>query len=134
MALSIVQAAAKGIIAHKNAALLKEHGGPIEIGIKWTESFLRRRGYVKRKATKAARKLPPNFEDLKSVFLQRIRSEEWLCLQFGPKTAHIKSLLYTGRLKFMIQQRQWWKDHPDAQYAAAIFMNMQFGFGSMPAL
>ena len=72
---SIVQAAAKGIIAHKNAAPLKEHGGPIEIGIKWTESFLRRRGYVKRKATKAARKLPPNFEDLKSVFLQRIRSE-----------------------------------------------------------
>ena len=72
---SIVQAAAKGIIAHKNAALLKEHGGPIEIGIKWTESFLRRHGYVKRKATKAARKLPPNFEYLKSVFLQRIHSE-----------------------------------------------------------
>ena len=33
---SIVQAAAKGIVAHKNAALLKEHGGPIEIGIKWS--------------------------------------------------------------------------------------------------
>ena len=71
----IVQAAAKAIIAHKNAALLKEHGGPIEIGIKWTESFLRRRGYVKRKATKAARKLPLDFEDLKSVFLQRIHSK-----------------------------------------------------------
>ena len=78
MALSIVllfKQLLKGIIAHKNAALLKEHGGPIEIGIKWTESFLKCRGYVKRKATKAARKLPPNFEDLKSVFLQRIRSE-----------------------------------------------------------
>ena len=54
---SIVQAAAKGIITHKNAVLLEEYGRPIEIGIKWTESFLRRRGYVKRKATKAARKL-----------------------------------------------------------------------------
>ena len=65
---SIVQAAAKGNIVHKNAALLKEHGGSIEIGIKWTESFLRRRGYVKRKATEAARKLPPDFEDLSNLY------------------------------------------------------------------
>ena len=52
-----------------------------------------------------------------------IPSEEWLRLQFWPKTAHMKSLHYTGRLKvkFMIQQRQWRKDHPDTHYAAAIY-------------
>ena len=72
---SIVQAAAKGIVTHSNPSQLQEHGGHVQIGVKWAESFLRCRGYVKRKATKAARKLPPNFEDLKSAFLQIIHSE-----------------------------------------------------------
>ena len=65
---SVVQAAAKGIISHRNAALLKEHGGPLEIGMKWTESFLRRHGYVKRKATKAARKIPAKLQILNLSF------------------------------------------------------------------
>ena len=72
---SIVVASAKGIIAHKNPGLLKEHGGSLDIGLKWAESFLKRREYVKRKATKAARKIPEDFEDLKSAFLERIRTE-----------------------------------------------------------
>ena len=55
---SIVIAAAKGIVSYKNPALLKEHGGPLSLERSWAESFLRRLGYVKRKATKAARKLP----------------------------------------------------------------------------
>ena len=63
-------AAAKGITAHKNPALLREHGGPLSISVKWAESFLSQRGYVKRKAMKVARKLPPNLEDLKSAFLE----------------------------------------------------------------
>ena len=51
-------------------------------------------------------------------------SPEWLRLQFWPKTKHAKaSLHYTGRLKvkFMIQQRQFRKQHPDQHYAAALF-------------
>lgn len=44
---SIVIAAAKEIIAHKRPALVKEHGGQLDVGTKWAESFLRRCGYVK---------------------------------------------------------------------------------------
>ena len=36
---SIVVAGAKGIIAHKNPALLREHGGPLDIGVKWGRIF-----------------------------------------------------------------------------------------------
>ena len=53
-----------------------------------------------------------------------IPSEEWLRLQFWPKTPTARvSLQYTGRfkLKFMVQQRQWRFNHPDAHYAAACF-------------
>ena len=72
---TIVISAAKGIITHKNPGLLKEYGGSVELGKKWAESFLIRRGYVKRKATKAARKLPPDFSTLKHTFLTRIHDE-----------------------------------------------------------
>ena len=72
---SIVIAAAKGILSHKNPGLLREHGGPIDIGKSWAESFLRRNGYCKRKATKAARKLPVDFAEIKLSFLQRIKDE-----------------------------------------------------------
>ena len=68
-------AAAKGIIAHKNPGLLKDYGGSVELGKKWAESFLLRRGYVKRKATKAARKLPTDFPELKLAYLKRIQEE-----------------------------------------------------------
>lgn len=72
---SIIIAAAKGIVSHKNPGLLKEHGGPISISSSWAESFLRRIGFVKRKGTKAARKLPENFAEIKHVFLERVKSE-----------------------------------------------------------
>ena len=71
---SIVVAAAKGIVSYKNPALLKEHGGPIDIGCCWAESFLQCKSYVKRKATKAARKLPADFSKIKLAFLQRKNS------------------------------------------------------------
>ena len=51
-------------------------------------------------------------------------SPEGLRLQFWPKTKHAKaSLHYTGclKVKFMIQQRQFRKQHPDQHYAAALF-------------
>ena len=53
-----------------------------------------------------------------------IPSEEWLRLQFWPKTPKAcVSLHYTGRLNvcFMIQKRQFRKSHEDEHYTAAIF-------------
>lgn len=53
-----------------------------------------------------------------------VPSQERLRLQFWPKTKHaMKTLHYTGRLKirFMIQQRQFRKHHPDQHYVAAVF-------------
>ncbi len=53
-----------------------------------------------------------------------VPSREWLRLQFWPKTARARNELhYTGRLnvRFMIQQRQFRKQHPDQHYAAGVF-------------
>lgn len=53
-----------------------------------------------------------------------IPSRSWLSLQFWPKNAHAHaSVHYTGRfkVKYMVQARQFRKDHEDAHYAAAIF-------------
>jgi hypothetical protein len=72
---NIVIAAAKGIISHKNPSLLKDFGGTLELGKKWAQSFLKRRNLVKRKATKATKKLPVDFPELKQVFLRRIEAE-----------------------------------------------------------
>ena len=72
---SIVIAAAKGIVSYKNPALLKEHGGPLDLERPWAESFLRRLGYIKRKATKAPHKSPEDFAEAKLGFYQRIKSE-----------------------------------------------------------
>ena len=72
---SIVVAAAKGILSHKNRGLLKEHSCPICLSSTWAELFLRRNGYVKCKATKAAHKLPDDFPEVKQAFLQRVKSE-----------------------------------------------------------
>ena len=55
--------------------LLKDYGGSIYLGHNWAESFLLRHGYVKCKASKAARKLPPDFANIKLQFLQRIKDE-----------------------------------------------------------
>ena len=68
----IVIAAATGVIHHNNLVLLHVHGGPLELGKKWADSILLRMGLVKRKATKAARKMPLDFADIKLTFLQRV--------------------------------------------------------------
>lgn len=52
---------AKGIVEYKNCSLQSENEKPIESDRSWAESFLRRIGYLKRKGTKAARKLPMDF-------------------------------------------------------------------------
>ena len=74
-----------------------------------------------------------SIRDLKEQVSQRcppgtgIPSEQWLRLQFWPKTPKARvSLQYTGRLNvhFMVQKRQFWKSHEDEHYAAAIFRNL----------
>ena len=62
---NIIIAAAKGIISHINANLLKESGGNLDLGKKTGLVILHRRNFVKRKATKAARKQPVDFSELK---------------------------------------------------------------------
>ena len=52
--------------------MLRAHGGPVELGKKWADSILLRMGLVTRKATKAARKAPTDFTDVKLAFLQRV--------------------------------------------------------------
>ena len=68
----IVMTGAKEIITHSKPSLLPEHGGSLDLGKMWAQSFLCWHGYVKRKATKAARKLPADYLDLKLAFLERI--------------------------------------------------------------
>ena len=69
---SIVIAAARGVVQYHSPSLLPEHGGNLELGRKWAESMMTRMGLVRRKATKAARKKPADFESLKAHFHQRI--------------------------------------------------------------
>ena len=69
---AIVIAAAKGIAEHHNPAMLREHGGTVELGKKWADSILSRMNFVKRKATEAARKLPMDFPGIKRAFLKRV--------------------------------------------------------------
>lgn len=70
----ITLAAALGIVKHKNPSLLKENGGHLDLGRGWSQSLLKRMGYSKRKATRAAKKVPPNFEQIKTEFLLRIET------------------------------------------------------------
>ncbi|XP_065883057.1 uncharacterized protein [Dysidea avara] len=52
-----------------------------------------------------------------------IPSLEWIRLQFWPKSKRSSSIHYTGvlKIKFMVQKRQWRKEHCDAHYGAAVF-------------
>ena len=54
-------------------------------------------------------------------------SEEWVRVQFWPKTPSKAAMHYTVRLKvkFKIQHRQWRRDHIDSHYAAALFHYMR---------
>ncbi len=83
---TIASASVKGIIYSHDKSLLSENGGPLSIGLPWIRSFLQRQGYVKRKATKAARKLPENFDQEKCKFIERIKSA---CDNYGITDSHM---------------------------------------------
>ena len=82
---SIVIAAAKGIVEGSDPSRLTEHGGDISLDVSWAQSFLQRLGYVRRKGTKAARKVPSDFEAIKAAYyLDRIRVAATIDDQFVP--------------------------------------------------
>ena len=68
-------AAAEGVISARDAGLLKEHGGHIDIMKTWAKSLSRRMGYVKRKCSNAGKVTVAQFEDVKEVFLADITAE-----------------------------------------------------------
>ena len=69
----LIIGAAKGIITHLNPSRLQEHGCNVVFDKSWARLFLNRVGYVKRKGTKAARKLPPDFDAIKAAFLDHVQ-------------------------------------------------------------
>ena len=81
---------------------LEEHGGPIEIGLKWAESFLKRCEYVKTKNTQQLESYCLILRILNQLFLQRIWSE---VVQNAIPSSLIVSLDQTG-LK-LVPVSQW---------------------------
>ena len=69
---SIVLAVAHGIVNHHEPSLLAVNGGSLILSRKWAESLMKRMGLVRRKGTKAARKLPKDFEEVKVRFLDQV--------------------------------------------------------------
>ena len=68
----IVIATGTAIVRHHQPSLLKEHGGSILLTRTWAESLMERMHFVQRKATKAARSLPDDFDKQKSDYLDTI--------------------------------------------------------------
>jgi hypothetical protein len=71
---TIIIAAAKGIVKSDSPTLLNEAGGSIEITSAWAKSLLVRMNFVRRKGTKATRKLPEDFENIRINFVERVKT------------------------------------------------------------
>ena len=69
----IVIAGARGILMSLYKYILDDFRGHVILDRPWAESFMRRIGFVRRKGTKAARKLPFDYEKQKLDFLSRVR-------------------------------------------------------------
>ena len=65
---TVVICTARGIVSASDKMLLQENGGHIDINRSWAESLMKRMGYVRRKGTKAARKIPRNFMEVKDEY------------------------------------------------------------------
>ena len=72
---TIAMAAANGIIAARNPALLVQHGGHLEITKAWAKSLFQRMGYVKRKCSNAGKVTVARFEEVQEEFLADIQAE-----------------------------------------------------------
>ena len=71
---AIVLATARGVILAKDANLLAEIGGSIDLSKDWAKQLLSRMGYVKRKATSKVTISSTELESLKVQFLSDIRT------------------------------------------------------------
>lgn len=69
---TVTRSTALGIIRAKKPSLLPSSGGTTLLSDAWCNSIHRRIDFTKRKGTKAAKKLPSNFDELKTGFLERI--------------------------------------------------------------
>ena len=69
VSLKIILGAALGIRKATCSSALKVNGGSLSLTKHWAQSFVIRRNLVKRKATKAEKKLPDNFQEVKDGFL-----------------------------------------------------------------
>lgn len=67
---TIVIAAAKGILKSHDPSLLNS----FDLSPRWARSLLERMNFVRRKGTKAARKLPPDFPEIRDEFVKRVRT------------------------------------------------------------
>lgn len=68
---TLLVAIARGFVLSSTNCQIK----PESINNPWAQSFLKRHCYVKRKGTKAARKLPDDFPAVKEAFLQQVREQ-----------------------------------------------------------
>ena len=68
----ILISTAHGLVQQHNRAMLPEYGGHLRLTRGWAQSIMQRMGFVWRAGTKAARKVPDNFSELKTEFLDRI--------------------------------------------------------------
>ena len=71
----ITIATALGTVRVLQPSLLPEHGGSLCLEKGWAESILRRMNFVKRKGTKAARKVPADVDEIKQAYIERIRQK-----------------------------------------------------------
>lgn len=67
----VVIASARGLIMARNCSLMCEFGAHLDPDKPWAKSFLRRMGFVKRRATTSACLAVVDFEAVKTGFLER---------------------------------------------------------------
>ena len=71
---AITLAAAKGIVMAKDANILVENGGYLNLTKDWAKRLMARMGLVKRKATTVLKVTPEEFADLKEQYLTDIET------------------------------------------------------------
>lgn len=71
MSRTVTRSTALGILRVQKPSLLLSHGGTVTLSDAWCNSIHHRINFTKQKGTKAVKKLPVNFKELKSGFLDR---------------------------------------------------------------
>ena len=66
---SIVVACAAGVVKSEDHNLLASNGGHISLTKNWGKSFLKRMGFVKRRASTSAKVMPDKFDELKAQYI-----------------------------------------------------------------